>query len=318
MARFEHVWKHYFPNRTSPETYVERYLIKLEKLDKEMFEFWQDYQAYLGAQRENLSEEIADSLLIASQQDLEVSAYRIVTSNYGEDPLCTYGSILDAGRFNFGVISSFHKDFDCLYIGDSPATCYQEKFHYSQDENIDGLSGADVALIPSHNTVRVNVKLASYLDLHEPENLHAFLKVVSKIKTPEEFQRRREKIHKRIGEKCDPLGTIQGLDALIISIFDPSFKQTNTLMDLPSNSQWLGHYVRQAGVQAIKYPSVRQEGGFNLAIYPINFEGTDSFVKLVDQMPYVPTSRMVIDETNCHFIRLSRKQLKELEMSSKN
>ena len=71
-------------------------------------------------------------------------------------------------------------------------------------------------------------------------------------------------------------------------------------LDIPSNSQWFGYYVKEAGIEAIIYPSLRHEGCYNCAIYPENF-GTKSFVRLADDHSSVSKNRVEINKENYKF-----------------
>lgn len=70
-------------------------------------------------------------------------------------------------------------------------------------------------------------------------------------------------------KRADSLKTIQTPKELHKSLFEVHYQQWITWLDIPSNSQWFGHYVKQAGIEAIIYPSLRYNC-YNLAVYPEN------------------------------------------------
>ena len=71
-------------------------------------------------------------------------------------------------------------------------------------------------------------------------------------------------------------------------------------LDIPSNSQWFGCYVKEAGIEAIIYPSLRYEGCYNCAVYPENF-AAKSFIKLADDHSSVSEARVEINKKNYKF-----------------
>jgi hypothetical protein len=84
--------------------------------------------------------------------------------------------------------------------------------------------------------------------------------------------------------KFNPRPEIKSLNELFNTIFMPEYKRDAMLFDLPSNSQILGHIAYEAGIQAIKYPS-RLTGKICLAIFPLNFEKSESYVEISDEAP---------------------------------
>ena len=50
-----------------------------------------------------------------------------------------------------------------------------------------------------------------------------------------------------------------------------------------------------AGIHGIIYNSIRNDNGINLALFPENFEGTDSFVELIDETDFVSRVNRRID-----------------------
>jgi hypothetical protein len=67
-------------------------------------------------------------------------------------------------------------------------------------------------------------------------------------------------------------------------LMDPFWRGAPGLAVAPANSQVFGSLVRDSGIQAILFKSTRDVGPC-LAIFPENFEGTNSFVELQDDPP---------------------------------
>lgn len=285
--------------KRDPEVAVETHLIRLEKLDKEYFSFWEDYWGFLAREREKHIDDIKDSIFSSKSGELEVKKLsRIVEGLYGHDPLCTIGSIKSAGgRFNFGQISSSIISFQSLYLAENYQTAFCEKYLYREDEKLaDGLIPTDLHFEePSTNVhCKVDVYLQNFLDLRVKGTLENFLSVISKIEPTEELQVRAFKL------KMGRLSTTKTEEKLLKNIFESNYKQWGTWFDQPSNSQWIGHYAKLAGLQAIAFPSCRNTAGYNLAIFTENFDNSDAVIEITDQVSFIDPTRKRVDNSNFH------------------
>ncbi|MCM2280579.1 MAG: RES family NAD+ phosphorylase [Bdellovibrionaceae bacterium] len=313
MSHFNHIWTRYGRSKQTPEDYVEKYLTKLEKFDSARLEFEQKFQSFLAQEREKRLERILDALSSSGRSGFEGICYRIVSSEYGDDPLCTFGSLVDSGRFNFGSIGSYFSQFDCHYVASDFETAFQEKFHYSTQDLKGTLLSPEEMMLgrpPSFNNVRVEVSLSRCLDLRDPDSLKSFFDVIAEISPSESIQWDWEKWCTKFKQDYIPRATVQEIEQLYFSIYDPNFKQFETYLDIPSNSQWIGHYARQAGIQAVIYLSVRNETGYNLAIFPTNLRESDSYIRLMDGASYVDPSRRHMNSDNCEFFKCTFKELR--------
>lgn len=320
MSKFDHEWKKFFKKNTPPEQYIEEYLIKLEKLDKDEFDFWKDFQLHLMDQREARKADIEAAIGTSQKVDLEGIFSRIVSSDYNDDPLCVYGSICEPGRFNFGALPSYYSNFGALYLASSQPTAYLEKFHGLETDKVgEGqLTRSELSLdnAPSHLYVRVDLKLENYLDLRTDEALSAFLDAVKDITPDQELvQRWKALCKKKNRHKAKrQLKTVQTVEHLKSLIFDPNFKQWISWLDCPSHSQWFAHYALKCGVQGIVYPSVRADG-YNIAVFPDNFRESSAVVKLKDKVASVPADRTEMNSSN--YLWFS-KPLSEIKQSAQS
>ena len=221
------------------------------------------------------------------------------------DPLCTAGNLLHSRRFNFGNISYDYPQFACLYVSSSEDGAKYEKF--PNPKNI-LLSSAEMSLVPNDSflTSRCEVNLTKCIDIRTQGSLNNFTKVVSQIEPTERFQQKWKKMNRKVSgkNKVKPLKTIKKTADLYKSLFEIYYEQWITWLDIPSNSQWFGYYVKEAGIEAIIYPSLRYKQCYNLAIYPENF-GSKSYVRLVDDHTSVPQDRIKINKENHKFFEQS-------------
>ena len=289
--------------KTSHENAIESYLVKLKELDDKLFSFWEDFWAFLSREREQRIDDIKDTLYRSRIENVEFKeCSRIVSPTYSTHPLCTKGSVVcPGGRFNFGNISTSLESFHCLYIANDFQTAFAERYLMSKDETIGKghLEPHDLVFQKpdSHIHCRVDVELESVLDISEDQSLEEFVKIISEITPSQELYSRAEKLN------LGTLRTVKDVTELKRSIFEENFKQWGIWINQPSNSQWLGHYVRQAGINGIKYPSCKYREGFNIAIYPDTFGNTDSSVKLVDKFKHIDDSKTIINKNTFKFFQ---------------
>ena len=284
-------------HKVSPEEYVEFVLINLEKANKLQKAFHKNYHTYLNTERNNRKEEIITSLKIAGKQTFKGLLYRVVLSNYMQDPLCLYGSLLHSGRFNFGGnISPDYPDFSCLYVSSSLYGAQCEKF---PNEDSNNLLSNEKSLAPNNSFLisRCQVLLKKCIDIRTPDNLKKFTKIISEINPTAGLRRYWRKINQKIKKKVEPLNTIKSTKQLHQSLLEKNYKQWETYVDLPSNSQWFGSYVKEAGIEAIIYPSIKDKKSYNLAIYPCNLK-TGSYIRLKDKHSSVSPDRIEINGKN--------------------
>lgn len=287
--------------RPSNEKAVESHLVNLERETNEICSFWEDYWLFLSRERERRIDDIKEALFDAREADFNHdSLSRIVSGNFSKNPLCTLGSIRrpPGGRFNFGAISSALTDFQCLYVANDYYTAHAEYFLHEHDEKYGegNLSGEELTNF-SHGTFlhcRIKATLENILDLRKSESLNGFVDIIKSIKPPRHLQARATTL------ELGKLTTVDSAEKLRLTLFEPNFKQWGVWITQPSNSQWLGHYARLAGIQAIIYPSCRKVGddSFNLAIYPDNIKKSTSLVSLADNVQHVVDSNRQMDSSN--------------------
>lgn len=214
------------------------------------------------------------------------------------------------GRFNFGPISTFFKVFQALYLASDFSTAYCERFlrEPTSTEN-DRLDPRDARLDPgaSFSSYRVKVNLDLVLDLRDKGKLDNFRKVIAEIRVPKWLVDLAKELNQPKPQ------TISTLDQLYMIIFDPNFTQWAALLDQPSASQWIGHYVQSSGINGIIYPSVRSATGFSLAAFPDSFKNSACCIELVDQSAGVNLEDYILDSKSYMFQMLSSNQLKNMQ-----
>lgn len=271
-------------------------------------QFFIDYFKHLESARERLSAEIHDVFNKFKKADFEGEYVRIVEGEFGHDPINAVGSLYHPGqRFNIGEISGYDA-FPALYVASNQSTAFTEKYHHLETEKVGLLTPEEMAgrKTGSHVTLFVKVKLNAILDLRDEETLRAYLKVISTVVPPMEFQYRA----KSLG--IFPLQTVQSINRLQKTLYDTQFKNKGLLLDMPANSQAFGKQARDAGIQGIVFPSCRKLDGHNLAIFIENFLNTDSYVQIADKVSFVSKDRQRIDSSNFNFFKVKLADQNEL------
>ena len=289
-----------------PEIAIHNQLVELEKLTSDQIELWGEFQRYLASEREKRLPELLDALTENRQSEIVIeNGSRIVETMYATNPLCSVGSVIrpPGGRFNFGPISSFYKTFHALYLASDYQTAFSEKFPPPDNMDSSELQPEQYALAQATSFVhsRVKISLSNVLDLRNANALKGFSEIVCRRETPKKF--------KEWGEQVGfpDLGTIQNENALFENILAKNYEQWCFLLDQPSNSQWLGHYAKKAGMEGIIYPSVRNTEGFNVAIFPENIE--ESEVSLRDASALVEEKYMSLHSKNYSLFTQSNDQM---------
>jgi len=283
--------------KRTAEKFLHDGIVMLEKLTEAQRSFHSDYQTYLAKEREKLLPEIQQSLWRVRTENINFEGGRIVESIFAGDPLNPAGSIIKppGGRFNFGPISSFFTRFPGLYCASNYETAFAEKFQRRSNESEgDAFSGSEFSLCEpgSFSYNRVGVFMETVLDLRDSEKLVPFCEVIGKIHPSREIGGNWKKRFKT----KKPLTTIKSVDQLVSSIFQSDYQQWPTWIDQPSNSQWLGLYAIKAGIDAIIFPSCRNESGYNVVVFPERIgKQSKTYVKLLDETPTVPKDRRIVD-----------------------
>ena len=280
-----------------PEHYVHSKLIEFEKLDDDARLLWRDFQSYLASEREKILPQITEALDAVSDLDFCFDNFsRIIGSQYSTQPLNAKGSYLlpPGGRFNIGQSISYSAYFPALYIANNYKTAFAEKFSLKESgESQNGLDALDFALTKPGSFTHMRVKgvIKKVIDLRENKVIESFYDSVSSISMPRIYTQRA----KTLGIS---MAVVNSSDWLRDAIYDSKYQQWDYWLDQPSPSQWFAHYVRLSGIQGIIYKSVKEENGINLALFPENFEGTESFVELMDETDFVRKELARLDGSN--------------------
>ena len=247
-----------------------------------------EYHIRLFYHLEGLRESHNDSLIEALRKSGPLSKFegswcRLVSFRYSDDFLSPRGSLISGGRFNIGGDLDPRKfpGFPALYLAEDQKTAYAEFFGAPETVAPGQISGHEFALQSdtSFSFVRLSFVLENVFDLTKTKNLTAFSKLISKFNMTSELK---------------DLGLTIGIPPSSMLIRDPALLKKDLTSsgwrdypvqyEIPANSQVFGRLLRDAGFEAVIYPSSKGSGKC-MAIFAENLEGSDSHVKLVDNAP---------------------------------
>lgn len=223
---------------------------------------------------------------------------RIVSQQFSNTPLSTTGSVLSfpGGRFNIGKIDCDRfPQFPALYIAEDTQTAYLESMGLTQTQQADGLSANELAAAGNFSHFNINGNLAVVLDLTKKEALTKFYEIIKDIELPIYFRREAKKLG------INPLLPVNSLNQLYDSIFIGDWRLAPMQFDTPSNSQVVGQIARNAGFEAILYPSVRNKHP-SLCIFPDNFENSDSYIEIIGTVADTVVDKRMDKETYRDFL----------------
>lgn len=256
---------------------------------KKLSELEQQYHVglfyHLEGLRDLKSAEIEESVLAKGTESFSAEGwYRIVDFQYSLEALSCRGSLLSGGRFNIGrdLEPTRFPPFPTLYLASNYETAYLEKFGASDtpDRNRNGFTGAELALKkpPSFSAVKLRVCLNNIFDLHKTSNLKAFAGIVGEFKMPRELI----SLAQALGRS--PPWLLRTASEIKGNILADDWRLYPTQFGIPSNSQVFGRILKNAGFEAIVYPSTRDAEPC-AAIFVENLDRSDSFVELTDTAP---------------------------------
>jgi hypothetical protein len=210
---------------------------------------------------------------------------RLIPWRYTNAPLSAAGSLKNCGgRFNIGadVDNAIHPRWPALYIGENQETAYREKFGLSKGDQVDGLSGEELALTNggSYTAVRLDGHVELVFDLAQQRALDPVCAVLAKMTMPAEARR----LHRRLKLAGPPPSMIRSASRLLKESLETNWRGLPAQFGLPAVSQILASLIVDAGFEAIRYPSTKG-GGECVAVFPHRLASDASFVSVSDVAP---------------------------------
>jgi hypothetical protein len=272
-------------------------LHRWEQASKGLNEIWDLLYFGVEPERRKLRHQLLESIKGVGHVSVQLDQWvRIVTYQYSLEPLTSAGSLQAlGGRFNAGyeLDAGTMRPWPALYLAQNYETAYREKFQLAKDENVDGLTPQELSLegAVSHTTVFVNGHLSRVFDMTTFTSLTSVAKVLRKIEMPSKVAA----IAKKLKFGRNAFFMITTGQQLFSAAVKQNWRVFPAQFGLPAPSQILAELIREAGYEAILYPSSKSSGKC-LAVFPANL-GDSSFVQLADQAPTEKTTKRLDQST---------------------
>lgn len=296
------------PDRSSPalpdlyvlDRFTERDLETWERASRDLDDLHAKLYFNTELERRRLRAELIDAINVKPAAPFDFSGWcRMMEYRWGNTPLSSAGSIRGfGGRFNVGndIELSLIDPFPALYVADSQATAYRERYQISDaGAPGGGLSNVELDLGVSTCTVRLDGHIDRVLDVTDPLALAPICRIFKKIRMPPEVAR----IMKRLKMKPDAIKMVNTPRDLQRAIIERNWRTWPIQFGIPSPSQMLAEIAIAAGYEAIRYRSSKSCTGKCLAIFSGNLATRESFVALTDAAPdTVNHSRLDIESAD--------------------
>ena len=138
---------------------------------------------------------------------------------------------------------------------------------------------------------QISGHIYSALDITKKGSLDKFVKTIKQIKLSKHLQNRAEKLalKKRY--------SVQSITKLKNCIYDVNWRNFPNIYNIPSLPQIFGQLAKNAGIESIVYKSTKKsKAGLCMAVFPENFQNSDSYIKLED-CPKGITNKKMDSET---------------------
>ena len=265
-------------------------LQKWEQASANLDQLWDSLYFGVEPERRKLRHQLIEAIKGVGHTALQLDHWvRIVTYQYSLEPLTCAGSLQAlGGRFNAGyeLDANTMRPWPALYIAQNRETAFREKFQLASGEDVDGLTPQDLSLegTVSHTTVFVNGQLNRVFDMTAFTSLISVAKVLSKIKLPSDVAA----LARKLKFDRNTFLMVKTGQQLFNAAVKQNWRVLPTQFGLPAPSQILAQLIRNAGYEAILYPSSKGSGKC-LAVFPTNL-GDSSFVQLADLAPAEKTT----------------------------
>lgn len=243
----------------------------------------------LERQRAAHYDELCSALRGAPGIEVSVDRWvRVTDWRWNLAPLSAAGSIKGIGcRFNIGsdLDRARGQAFPCLYLAHDVETAYREYFGAPLASRSAKLTLSEFALRreTSFTTFSLKGQIDQVFDLRERSALANFVKITSKFAVSNDTK----KFARSAGLPSPPprlvIRTPHELQKRLLTL--PSvWRREPQMFGIPAASQIFGRFIRDAGFEAVLYPS--QQGGETcLAVFPENFRASASRIEVIGNVP---------------------------------
>jgi hypothetical protein len=239
----------------------------------------------LERQRAARYEDLCAALAAAPAIQISVAGWvRVTDWRWNLTPLSPAGSLKGiGGRFNVGsdLDRARGQAFPCLYIAHDMDTAYRE--YFGGPLNTAGrlaLQESALRHSTSFTTFALQGQLENVFDLRDQKNLNRFARIIATFDVSADTRKFVRKV------RLAPRKLIKTPQELWLRLIAPpaEWRGEPQMFGIPAASQIFGRFVRDAGFEALLYPS--QRGGATcLAVFPENFRGSNAHIEVAGTSP---------------------------------
>ena len=254
----------------------------------------------LERQRAAHHEDLCAALRAVSPIAVSVEGWvRVTDWRWNLTPLSPAGSLRGiGGRFNIGdeLDRARGRAFPCLYIAQDVETAYREYFGGPLLSHSAQLTLGELALRrpTSFTTFALQGTLDQVFDLRQHNGLAAFTRIIAKFDLSSDTKAFARKTNQK---QRQLIATPHQLwKRLLLS--PAGWRAEPQLHGIPAPNQMFGRFIRDAGFDALIYPS--QQGGKTcLAIFPENLRSSTSRIEVVGAVPPGATCTVMDKDHPC-------------------
>lgn len=240
----------------------------------------------LERQRAQRHDELCSALRAVEPVEIDINSWARVTNyQWSLEPLSPAGSLRGiGGRFNIGQELSRARDqeFPALYLAADVDTAFREFFGGPPDSARNGLLLQEFALRrrTSFTTFTLKGRVENVFDLRDAKGLRDFARIIAEFRLSPDTRRLARKVSLR------PRRLIQNSRELLSRALAPPdvWRAEPQLFGIPAANQILGRFIRDAGFEAVLYPS-QQGGTLCLAVYVENIQASHTRIEVTGEPP---------------------------------
>lgn len=240
----------------------------------------------LERQRAQYHDELCEALRAAQPIEFDMESWtRVSDYRWSLAPLSAAGSLNGiGGRFNIGIDldRARNQEFPALYIAADLDTAFCEFFGGAPETKKNGLLLQEFALRRKTSFTAFSLRghMENVLDLRDARGLREFSGIIKKFRVSADTARFARQVNLR------PRSLIRTPKELLARVLLPPdvWRAEPQLFGIPAANQILGRFARDAGFEAILYPS-QQGGTLCLAVFPQNVRNGGSHLEVVGGAP---------------------------------
>jgi hypothetical protein len=240
----------------------------------------------LERQRAEHHEKLCNALRAVDPIEVNLESWARVTNyQWSLEPLSAAGSLRGiGGRFNIGqdLDRARNQEFPALYLAKDVDTAFCEFFGGAPETPKGRLSLQEFALRrkTSFTTFALAGRVENVFDLQDTKGLREFARIISGFRLSPDTLRFARKVNLR------PRRLIRNARELLMRVLaaPDAWRTEPQLFGIPAANQILGRFIRDAGFDAVLYPS-QQGGTLCLAAFPQNIRASGSRIEVVGAAP---------------------------------